>query len=359
MNNTMDFFKPKDNFKKYHHIKSKLIMEGEWIEKPFISIVIPTYKKHEMFKIALNSTLHFIGNYEYEIVVVNDDPEDIELEQYIKTLDAGNLNYYRNERNLGLFGNWNRCFELARGDWVAILNDDDYLYSFYLDEVIKVLKQHQEIQYLYVAHDTIKIGTPQQAHNIFSKKEIQAFKRNIISHNNVMKKRPLLSVVCLLDYFMTQSLTHPLGTLIRREKMLEIGGYNEEYYPSSDWIFNVNYLMNYNMYFYNQSLGCRSEGINLSNSIQTRRKFIEVDYLFRNEMAKYIRLPFKKWYTDCLLNNYARRMGVQNIIKIKPIKKRSSYELMVYRNLRQNYIRLRNLTTTIKYNKNIKKKEVS
>ncbi len=350
MNGSNKFFQSRNNFEKYKHIQSEHIIRAPQKEKPLISIVIPTYKKLDMFKITLSSAINQIGDCNYEIVVVNDDPDDSEIEKYLKSMSINNLQYYRNARNLGLFGNWNRCFELARGEWVAILNDDDYLYNFYLEEVTHVLKEHKDIHYLYIGHDIAKIKTPEQANLIFSKKEKQAERTRHKSRGFMesMEKGVPLSRVFVLEHFMTQTLTHPVGALLRRENVIKLGGYNEAFYPSSDWILNVNYTMKYNMYYYNRSLGCRSEGINLSSNIATKLKFIEVDYEFRNELSKRLKIPFGQWYTCCSLHTYAKRMGIINKVNIKEIKNCSNKDILRYLAIRDHYKKVRNLCNYIK-----------
>lgn len=352
------FLQNKNNYRRYHHIKSFCKVKREGNNNPLISIVIPTYKKTEMFKIALNSVLDFNGGYDYEIVVVNDDPNDNEMEQYIRNLNVRNISYFINEKNLGLFGNWNRCIELAQGQWVAILNDDDYLYKNYLEEVVNLLTNQTKIDYLYIAHHIVKIKTPEQARQLFKIKEKQTLKStNRRNKKDIWKKGPLFYKINLLDFFMTQSYTHPLGGLVRREKILELGGYNEDFYPSADWILNVNYMLKYNMFYYNRTLGCRSEGINLSSSQNTKKKFIEIDYLFRKEIAHHIKLPLKQWYTNCLLHDYAKGMNILNKITIEPIKNCTSYEIMIYHNIRKRYEELRNVINYFKYQQPRKKEK--
>lgn len=80
-------------------------------------------------------------NFDYEIIVVDNEPyknggtETSNLMEKYK--DIPNFIYYRNEENLGMFGNWNRCIELARGEWVTLLHDDDLLIPNYLKMFIK------------------------------------------------------------------------------------------------------------------------------------------------------------------------------------------------------------------------------
>ncbi len=358
MNQTYLFFDKIDNFKKYSHVKSLQLKGEKQREAPLISIVIPTYRKLPMLKLSLNSALGQKGNHCYEVIVINDDPEDTGVDNYIEGITADNLKYYKNEKNLGLFGNWNRCFELASGQWVSILNDDDYLYDFYLDEVEKVLRPHPSYQAVYIGHDITKISSPEQAERIFAQREKLADKqrRRIKTYRAVLNDGVTLSKLSFWDHFFTQRYTHPVGALFHREKMLESGGYNEKFYPSSDWILNVNFTMRYNMYYFNTPLGCRSEGINLSSNQSTKLKFIEIDYLFREALSKDKKIPLMHWYSCCRLHEYAKRMGVLHRVTMKQIKSRTPKEIERYNAIRKCYMKTRNSWNFIYY-KIMNKKE--
>lgn len=45
------------------------------------------------------------------------------------------------ERRLGLVGNWNRCLELAKGDLIHILHDDDVVDSGFYDAIMKLRRR--------------------------------------------------------------------------------------------------------------------------------------------------------------------------------------------------------------------------
>ena len=55
---------------------------------------------------------------------------------------------YKNEKNLGIYGNWNRCLQLARGKWYTMLHDDDLLSNNFLKEMMGVLNKNPKISCL-------------------------------------------------------------------------------------------------------------------------------------------------------------------------------------------------------------------
>lgn len=136
---------PVDKFSKYKDIPSRLILKpaSELTEKPFLSIMIPTYRRADMLRGTIQSAISQIDpGISYEVVVVDNDSEvDKATVECVKPFVESNRNvyYYRNAKNIGMFGNWNRCLELAQGKWVAMLHDDDQFQTHYVKEVGEVL----------------------------------------------------------------------------------------------------------------------------------------------------------------------------------------------------------------------------
>ena len=101
---------------------------------PKISVMVPTYCPDPVFlRHALGSVLAQDPGMEMmEIEVVDDASPSNELEHIVMELGAGRVRVFRQDRNLGLAANWNSCIERARGEWIHILHQDDWVHpSFY------------------------------------------------------------------------------------------------------------------------------------------------------------------------------------------------------------------------------------
>ena len=93
-----------------------------------ISICIPTYQRPELLNLALESC--FVQQYEPLEIIVGDDSKDDATEKLVRELQStwnGQLHYVRNVPSLGQTGNVNMLFELAKGDRIVLLHDDDLL----------------------------------------------------------------------------------------------------------------------------------------------------------------------------------------------------------------------------------------
>ena len=93
-----------------------------------VSICIPTYNGTAFLDECLNSA-RAQTHRDLEILVVDDCSADdtVTVAQRHAQQDP-RITVSRNLRNLGLVGNWNRCIELARGEWVKFFFQDDLLH---------------------------------------------------------------------------------------------------------------------------------------------------------------------------------------------------------------------------------------
>ncbi|MEC5397283.1 glycosyltransferase family 2 protein [Uliginosibacterium sp. H1] len=95
---------------------------------PAASICVPVYNGEAYLRPALDSALAQ-SREDFELLIVDDCSRDSSPEiirEY--ALRDHRIRHHRNERNLGLVGNWNRCVELARGEWIKFLFQDDLLH---------------------------------------------------------------------------------------------------------------------------------------------------------------------------------------------------------------------------------------
>jgi len=92
-----------------------------------VSICIPVYNGARYLRPCLDSALAQTLR-SIEILVVDDGSTDesVAIAAQYAAADA-RVRVERNPGNLGLVGNWNRCIELARGEWIKFLFQDDWL----------------------------------------------------------------------------------------------------------------------------------------------------------------------------------------------------------------------------------------
>lgn len=95
------------------------------------SVCIPSFNSAERIGDALNSLVKQTV-LPIEVIVCDDCSTDKTLEVVRSFEDKLPLQIYRNETNLGMVRNWNKCLSYARGDLVAFLHDDDCYYPDFI-----------------------------------------------------------------------------------------------------------------------------------------------------------------------------------------------------------------------------------
>ena len=101
-----------------------------------ISICIPTYNGARYLEACLDSVLNQTYK-DIEILVVDDGSTDATfeiLERYAASDER--IRLVRNENNLGLVGNWNHCIELAKGEWIKFVFQDDLIAQNCLERLV-------------------------------------------------------------------------------------------------------------------------------------------------------------------------------------------------------------------------------
>lgn len=92
---------------------------------PLISVVLTTYNRQNLLPRAVDSVLK--GTYQnFELLIIDDASTDDTLE-VVGSFKDSRIKYHRMESNRGVLRARNRGFDLATGDYITILDDDDEL----------------------------------------------------------------------------------------------------------------------------------------------------------------------------------------------------------------------------------------
>lgn len=108
---------------------------------PKVSVLIPTYNYGHFLDEAIQSILQQTYS-DFELVIVDNCSTDNTAEVVGKYLSDPRISYHVNERNLGLVGNWNKCLDLARGEYIKFLCADDKLHPELLEKFVRVMEEH-------------------------------------------------------------------------------------------------------------------------------------------------------------------------------------------------------------------------
>lgn len=108
------------------------------MEKPKVSVIIPAHNCAGTIGRAVRSALR--QQVPLEILVIDDCSED-NLEQAMEEFAAEPVLFLKNERNLGASGTRNRGVRLAKGEYVAFLDADDWWEDGKLQKQLERLRE--------------------------------------------------------------------------------------------------------------------------------------------------------------------------------------------------------------------------
>lgn len=98
-----------------------------------LTIAIPFYKGLAYLRLAIESVLRQ-SSPDWRLIVCDDGPEPGTAE-LVASFNDPRIRYLKNERNLGMAGNWDRCLDAADTDLVNLLHNDDELLPNYVAEM--------------------------------------------------------------------------------------------------------------------------------------------------------------------------------------------------------------------------------
>jgi glycosyltransferase involved in cell wall biosynthesis len=235
-----NIFETKDNYLRFDDIKSHLLYgDISMCKHPTISILIPAYNHPDYFREALQSAINQDCEFEYEIVVVdnNDLADDINSnQQIVMDSKASNVFYYRNEKNIGGIGNFNRCVTLARAPFVTFCHDDDMLLPTALSRLMDLQRKTKEKAILSATNTIDKDGKFISEYPLFKRKK----KFGILSMKDCY---PL----DLFDYFISP-VTNGGGGLFSKKCLMDIGGFDLDF-VSPDYPLFTNYTYKFGSVF--------------------------------------------------------------------------------------------------------------
>ncbi|OPY36130.1 MAG: Glycosyltransferase AglE [Methanoregula sp. PtaU1.Bin051] len=177
-------------------------MSNDESADPLVSICIPTYNRAGMLGDAIASALG--QTYSRIEVIVVDNASTDNTAEIVASFTDPRLSYIKNEKNLGLFGNFNRCIEVASGSLIHILHSDDTIEPQFTERSVaflrrnpavmltfgsaKILRDNQVVGELSFADKDIILAPPDGFQLLLSE-------RNFIICPSVIVRRELYDVV--------------------------------------------------------------------------------------------------------------------------------------------------------------------
>lgn len=176
---------------------------------PKISVLLPVYNTKEAYLRACIESILRQSYGDFELIIINDASTDEHVETVIKSYDDARIRYYKNDNNQGISETRNKLMDLARGEYLAIMDHDDISLADRFKMQAAYLDAHPDVGVLGTAH-----------------REIPKNKLVIPPEDNEGIEEAMMLGCALL---------HP--TTMMRKSVLEKSGlrYDKEYFPTEDY----------------------------------------------------------------------------------------------------------------------------
>lgn len=188
-----------------------------------MSIAIPAYNNGNYIGETIESIL--LQSYKnIELVIVDDNSSDDTYQVLQKYAEKDErVRIYKNETNLGMAGNWNRCLELCTGEYMKLVCADDLLAPNMIERELEIFKEHPEV--VLVGSDTRLVDLQGRYKGWYRRYK----KSGIIDGKEVIRK----------GFFSQDYFGAPQANAFRRSAYEKVGGFSSEFHYIVDYDFFV------------------------------------------------------------------------------------------------------------------------
>lgn len=180
---------------------------------PLISVVVPAYRTPEEFLRQMIESVEQQTYPNWELCIANGSPDDEEMHRVLEIYSKKDprIRYKDLKENLGISGNTNGAFAMAKGEFIGLLDHDDLLAPNALYEVAKAIEKEKNIDLVYTDED--KVSTDLSEH--FQPHLKPDFNLDLLRSNNY---------IC---HF----------CLVKRDIVEKTGGFQKEFDGAQDYDF--------------------------------------------------------------------------------------------------------------------------
>ncbi|HCK99404.1 MAG TPA: hypothetical protein DHW42_04780 [Candidatus Marinimicrobia bacterium] len=225
---------------KYREKESLFIPHRKQEEKEIrniVSIIIPVFNKVEYTKKCIDAIYANTQYRNFEIIIVDNASTD-GTDQYLRELEKerANIRIIHNEENFGFAKANNQAAEIAKGEYLLLLNNNTEVQKGWLEPLLNVLNADPDVatvgsKMLFpdgtIQHAGVIVFDDQKLPDPLVARHIYYGQSKFLAEANIPKEYQILTAACLL---------------IRKNIYEKAGGFDEGYwngYEDVDLCFNI------------------------------------------------------------------------------------------------------------------------
>ncbi|WP_197680858.1 glycosyltransferase family 2 protein [Thermocrinis minervae] len=187
-----------------------------------VSVIMPTYNHEAYISEAIQSVIDQTYD-NWELIIVDDASTDntykIIQEFANKEKRIKVIKHSRNYGPLELYKTYNEALNESRGEWIAILEGDDVLPVYSLEERVKALNQAQNKENIVLIHGYCGRIWEQT-------KKVDIASHLLANYPEVVNNNPMGAA---LKVFLTgRNLIYTQTVMVKKQALLKIGGFIQE-----------------------------------------------------------------------------------------------------------------------------------
>ena len=120
-----------------------LLLIKQTPKTPLVSVVMPTYNRANLLNNAINSILNQTHK-NFELIIIDDGSKD-NTANIVLSYNNPKIRYHSNQTNKGISYSRNKGFNLAKGKYIMIMDDDDFSLPDRMEKQVNFLENNPNI----------------------------------------------------------------------------------------------------------------------------------------------------------------------------------------------------------------------
>lgn len=204
--------------------------------RPFFSVIVPIFNRLDYLEKCLNSILDQDPGPDAMEIIVQDDSSDLEIEAAVQKYGRNRVRYNRTSSRLGLYANTNDGLLQARGKWIHVLHDDDFVLPGFYDTLRNAIEPLPEtVGVACCRYTTLYEGTD------------DTFVAPLLSKQAGLLENWLATIA-------RENMLNIPAIVIRREVFEKIGVFAADLNYAGDWEFWIRSALHYQWWYQPENL---------------------------------------------------------------------------------------------------------
>lgn len=240
---------------------------------PLVSVCVPTYNGAEFMQICIDSLLDQHLR-DLEVVVSDDGSRDDTLE-IVRRRGDPRVRILPTTTRAGMAGNWNRSLAGARGKYVALVAQDDFVAPQWGERLVELLESHPEADLAFSRRDFgISDEHTRQVVGDFFEHKYPTMMQPFYARIGTVIPPEVMIDAAMQHGFTLNLIGEPSFTMVRRDHPATREGYHLGMRQMLDWEFAIRFFADKPILHCAESLGTyriHAAGASVDHAAQSRQ----------------------------------------------------------------------------------------